>query len=42
VRAARQWKSDTTAKLEEIHDTLFLQSDFEAAAEQAGEFIIDL
>jgi signal transduction histidine kinase/CheY-like chemotaxis protein len=32
---AKQWKTDTTAVLNEIHEALYLRSDFEAAAEMA-------
>jgi signal transduction histidine kinase/CheY-like chemotaxis protein len=32
-----QWKKQTATKLEDIHETLFLHSDFELAAEKAEE-----
>ena len=35
----KPWKSQTAATLEEIRDTLFLHSDFDGAAEQAGVFL---
>jgi CheY-like chemotaxis protein/two-component sensor histidine kinase len=35
----KQWKPVTTAALEKIRETLFLHSDFEGAAEQAGEIL---
>jgi CheY-like chemotaxis protein len=35
----KQWKPITTAALEKIRETLFLHSDFENAAVQAGEFL---
>ena len=35
----KQWKPVTTAALEKIRETLFLHSDFDNAAVQAGEFL---
>ena len=35
----KSWKPQTSAALEKIRETLFLHSDFEGAAEQAGEFL---
>ena len=35
----RRWKKETSAILENIRDLLFLESDFEAAAQQAGAIL---
>jgi len=36
---AKQWKPQTTAALEEMHDALFLHSDFDGAAEKVRIFL---
>jgi hypothetical protein len=35
----KHWKTTTAAFLEKIRDMLFLHSDFDGAAEQAGVFL---
>jgi len=35
----KQWKKETTATLEEIHDSLFLHSDFDKATELANKIV---
>jgi hypothetical protein len=35
----KAWRKETYARLEQIHDDLFLRSDFEGAAQKAGEFL---